>query len=361
MILKKVFKGFLFFFLLLSFFSCKKDVGLTETIKQRPLYKYSWYEEGSNTVDTLKIPQIIETRLFLENIRSLDRNVDFFTGTGDISLYSGLLEPYVDFENDTIFDPNFPNAELNLIMDYSETYYESWAGDIIENDEGNSVYEVNESFEGQFFHNWDLRKYPFDKQKLRIEIKSLKDTSLVRLRNSPLFPSAYNKKNNLKQGYKINSIDFKEEFVEVGTYNEYLGRQNVLSFGVYEIIVSRNGVWMFIKLFFGGVLSLVLSWLVFFIPLRDFSSRIELSIGAVFAAVGNKYFVDAATDSQVLTVADLFNNIIILMVVINVALVIIKRNPSFKNEQLNNSESVAKLSFGIASVLFIALAVYTAL
>ena len=36
-------------------------------------------------------------------------------------------------------------------MDYSETYYESWAGDIIENDEGKSVYEVNESFEGQFF------------------------------------------------------------------------------------------------------------------------------------------------------------------------------------------------------------------
>ena len=114
MILKSCLKVFCFF-LLLSFFSCKKDVGLAETIKQRPLYKYSWYEEGRNTIDTLKIPQIIETRLFLENIRSLDRNVDFFTGTGDISLYSRLLEPYVDFENDTLFDPNELVDHLSLI------------------------------------------------------------------------------------------------------------------------------------------------------------------------------------------------------------------------------------------------------
>ena len=39
---------------------------------------------------------------------------------------------------------------------------------------------------------------------------------------------------------------------------------------------------------FAGILALILSWLVFLIPVRDFFF-IELSIGAVFA--GNKYFV----------------------------------------------------------------------
>ena len=90
----------------------------------------------------------------------------------------------------------------------------------------------------------------------------------------------------------------------------------MFSQGVFSIIISRTGSWLFVKLFFGGILALVISWLVFIIPLRDFASRIELSIGAVFAAVGNKYFVDSAVDSQVLTVADLFNNIIIFMVVL---------------------------------------------
>ena len=75
--------------------------------------------------------------------------------------------------------------------------------------------------------------------------------------------------------------------------------------------------------------------------------------------MGNKYFVDAATDSQVLTVADMFNNIIILMVVLNVGLVIIKRNPVFTNKRLNDTQTLSKFSIVTAFVLFTLLFLYT--
>lgn len=225
--------------------------------------------------------------------------------------------------------------------------------------------ETIASFDLNMFHNWDLRKYPFDTQYIKVRFKSFTDTSLVRLKNIELLEKfrdkreLINENNDLQTGFNIDNISFEEKFETSPDYIFDLKRNGVFSIATYTIEVSRDGSWVFIKLFFGGVLALVISWLVFIIPLRDFSSRIELSIGAVFAAVGNKYFVDSAVDSQVLTVADLFNNIIIFMVVLNVALVIMKRNPVFKNKFINDSKTVSKISIYTALILFTLLSIYT--
>ena len=47
----------------------------------------------------------------------------------------------------------------------------------------------------------------------------------------------------------------------------------------------------FSKLFLGSFLAFIISWLVFTVPKTDFGSRIDLSVGATFGAIGNKYFV----------------------------------------------------------------------
>jgi len=356
---------YLLFFLL--FISCKNsDVNNDIVINQRPLYEHPWYSEEGSLNDSILIPQIIETRFNVDNIQGFETNEEYYTLIGESSMFTAYTTPISDFENDTIFDPEVSQAEIVFKYDQSETFYQTIRSQKIILDESqkeksnlDSIYEISEVFEGKMFHDWDLRKYPFDDQKLKISIRALRDTTLLRMKQSSIFPSSFKENNDLKQGFKIESINFNEEFFDTGTYNDDYGRNTILSTAVYEVIISRNGSWVFIKLFFGGILSLVLSWLVFLIPLKDFASRIELSIGAVFAAVGNKYFVDAATDSQVLTVADMFNNIIILMVVLNVGLVIIKRNPVFTNKRLNDTQTLSKFSIVTAFVLFTLLFLYT--
>ena len=354
-------------------FSCENEV--QNEIKQRPLYEHPYYEDDDRDLnDSILIPQIIETRIVVNNIQGLETNNEFYNIEAQISQFSDYTEPVIDKYGDTIFNPLVSQGELIFKYDENETFYSevfsniyyTWEPDeeysepkygIPEDEELDSTWLIEETFDVKMFHNWDLRKYPFDKQKLKIVLRAFNDTTLVRFQESSINESFFSEVNDLQQGFKITDIDFKEEFYSTG--DVYINIPEVVSQGVYEIVISRNGIWVFIKLFFAGILALILSWLVFLIPVRDFQSRVELSIGAVFAAVGNKYFVDSATDSQVLTVADIFNNIIILLVVLNVALVIIKRNRIFTNKKLNDTNSMAKISIITALVLFSSLIIYT--
>ena len=360
-------------FLCFLLFSCDNEV--QNEIKQRPLYEHPYYEDDDRDLnDSILIPQIIETRIVVNNIQGLETNNEFYNIEAQISQFSDYTEPIIDKYGDTIFNPLVSQGELIFKYDENETFYSevfsniyyTWEPDeeysepkygIPEDEELDSTWLIEETFDVKMFHNWDLRKYPFDKQKLKIVLRAFNDTTLVRFKESSINESFFSEVNDLQQGFKITDIDFKEEFYSTG--DVYINIPEVVSQGVYEIVISRNGIWVFIKLFFAGILALILSWLVFLIPVRDFQSRVELSIGAVFAAVGNKYFVDSATDSQVLTVADIFNNIIILLVVLNVALVIIKRNRIFTNKKLNDTNSMAKISIITALVLFSSLIIYT--
>ena len=91
----------------------------------------------------------------------------------------------------------------------------------------------------------------------------------------------------------------------------------------FLILVDRDGAFLYFKLFFGGFLSFLISYLVYFIKPEFFETRITLSLGGIFGGVGNKYFVENSMPSiQVLTKADLINNLVIIFIIINIFIVI---------------------------------------
>ena len=66
--------------------------------------------------------------------------------------------------------------------------------------------------------------------------------------------------------------------------------------------------------------AFIISWLTFFIPRKEFDSRIALNIGAIFGAIGNRYFVDASLASiQVMTKSDVINYICIILLILNIS------------------------------------------
>ena len=77
----------------------------------------------------------------------------------------------------------------------------------------------------------------------------------------------------LKDGFEIEKIDFHNDFQNgwlVINLSPTLTRNIVHPVGVFDIIISREGSWLFIKLFLGSFLAFIISWIVFLIPNEEF-------------------------------------------------------------------------------------------
>ena len=92
--------------------------------------------------------------------------------------------------------------------------------------------------------------------------------------------------------------------------------------------------------------------------MSEFDAKSNLSVGAIFGAVGNKYFVDSAISSQVLTTADLINNLIITIVIFNVLLMIYQKNEKIKNKFLKNEKSALKISISTFIICLVCLFIF---
>ena len=107
----------------------------------------------------------------------------------------------------------------------------------------------------------------------------------------------------------------------------------------YSIVISRSGGWLFVKLFLGSFLAFLISWIVFLIPNKEFDSRIGLTVGGIFGAIGNRYFVDSTLPAvQVLTKADMINNLILGLLILNILIVIIQKNQNIKFGKLEQNK-----------------------
>ena len=155
----------------------------------------------------------------------------------------------------------------------------------------------------------------------------------------------------LKDGYKIDEINFFKSYRSTGTFFQQPLRMKIYPIGNFEIIISREGSWLFIKLFLGSILSFIISWIVFIIPRKEFESRISLTVGAIFGAIGNRYFVESTIPSvQILTKADMINNMILLLLIVNVLIVIIQNNKKINFGLLENNK-IAMIFSGITFII----------
>ena len=212
-------------------------------------------------------------------------------------------------------------------------YFENVISEIgIPTNENDSIYNLSyHTLYAQFDHNWNVRRYPFDKPQLKIKFNSVLDSSFISLNTSDKNFTSFSKNmENLKDGFSIKSIDLIKDYltVENDPIDESENARNkVLEVLTFYINIDRSGSWLYLKLFLGSFLSFLISWLVFFIPKADFGSRIELSVGAIFGSVGNRAYVESIMpDVQVFTKADMVNNTVILLIIFNIIIILIQRN-----------------------------------
>ncbi len=317
-----------------------------------PSYFYP-YQDLSRDLDSIKLPITINTRIDVNDILGLETSNNQFFLSVNYDVFSKLDQDFINYNKDTLsmFDLEKFVAPIYVGSDKlyeREIKYQGY-------DDINITDEVVYSgyIETDFFHNWDLKEYPFDKQKLQFQIGISIDSSIVRFNQSNFFKSSFNKVKGLKEGYKIEKIEFEEIFKEQVTEETFFPgviRKAVYPVANYSIVISRSGGWLFLKLFLGSFLAFLISWIVFLIPNKEFDSRISLTVGGIFGAIGNRYFVDSTIPSvQVLTKADMINNMILALLILNVLIVIVQKNKKI-NFGLLEQNKFAMIFTGIAFV-----------
>ena len=325
-----------------------------------PSYFYP-YQDLSRDLDSIKLPITINTRIDVNDILGLETSNNQFFLSVNYDVFSKLDQNFINYNKDTltIFDLEKSVAPIYVGSDKlyeREIKYRGY-------DDINITDEVVYSgyIETDFFHNWNLKEYPFDKQKLQFQIGINIDTSIVRFNQSNFFKSSFNKVRGLKEGYKIEGIEFEEVFMEQVTEETFFPgviRKTIYPVANYSIVISRSGGWLFLKLFLGSFLAFIISWIVFLIPNEEFDSRISLTVGGIFGAIGNRYFVDSTIPAvQVLTKADMINNMILALLILNVFIVIVQKNNKI-NFGLLEQNKFAMIFTGIAFVVLNTLIVF---
>lgn len=150
---------------------------------------------------------------------------------------------------------------------------------------------ASESAKAILNHDWRLKNYPFDRQLLIIQLEAGLDTTKMIMKaasgNFKLYKGMQLPGWRVAHYKAIESLaDYDSDFGE-----RKLKGRSCYSRITYQIEIVRDCWGLFFKLVIGLYISFAVAYLVFFVPpLRD--QRFGLSIGGLFAAVGNKYVMD---------------------------------------------------------------------
>lgn len=185
---------------------------------------------------------------------------------------------------------------------------------------------VTQKCKAQVMYEWDVSRFPFDRQLLRIEIESSEyDTSrLVYIADTI----------NSKIDAAVNSREWRiEQFNvrnDVHTYSTTYGDPELSGQSSYprltaEVEIVRNNSWrMLTKMLTGAYVAFLISCLVFFVSSENQDSRFGLCVGGLFAAMGNKYIVESIVPSSTTnTLMDNVHNLTFTFILLIVGIIII--------------------------------------
>jgi hypothetical protein len=208
--------------------------------------------------------------------------------------------------------------------------------------------------------SWKINNFPFDQQRLRLFIENSQYDS-----RSLVFAAENIGKNHdprfALSGWKIDSCiattGIKKYETAFGDENIKIPHTEYSNYRV-RIVINRSAAGLFWKMFLGMYIAFLIAYVCFFIHADILDARFGLSVGALFAVVGNKYIIDSSLpESTSFTLVDTLHGItlfcILAVIVANAwALRLVKRNKHKKADQLDKRFGNALLAVYILLNIF---------
>jgi len=144
--------------------------------------------------------------------------------------------------------------------------------------------------------SWRISNFPFDRQNLRLSIENSQYDSRSLVFVPDTVGRHYDPRFTLN-GWRIDSclISTGIKAYETGFGDESLPRPHTeySSFKV-RLVILRDAGGLFWKMFLGMYIAFLIAYVCFYIHADGIDSRFGLSVGSLFAVIGNKYIIDSS-------------------------------------------------------------------
>jgi hypothetical protein len=188
--------------------------------------------------------------------------------------------------------------------------------------------------------SWKVTNFPFDRQNLRLSIENSQYDQNTMVFVPETVGSPFDPQFALR-GWNIDSCNIS---TGLRTYETSFGLESLpehrVDYSTFKVnlSISRDTVGLFWKMFVGMYLAFLIAFICFFIHADLMDARFGLSVGSLFAVVGNKYIIESSLpETGAFTLVDLlhdFTLFFILMVVVANAYSL----EVFKNHGLKRSD-----------------------
>jgi hypothetical protein len=194
--------------------------------------------------------------------------------------------------------------------------------------------------------SWKIGNFPFDRQRLRLAIENSQYDSKALIFSPDTLGKHFDPRFTLR-GWNIDSFDVA---TNIKMYETNFGDTSIkkphTEYSTYRIRIGirRDAAELFWKMFLGMYVAFLISYICFYIHADNIDSRFGLSVGSLFAAIGNKYIIDSSLpESTSFTLVDMLHGITLFFICLIVgasvySLRLVKRN---KLEQANRFDFIA--------------------
>ncbi len=165
--------------------------------------------------------------------------------------------------------------------------------------------------------SWKIARFPFDHQKLRLSIENSQFDSRSMVFVADTLGKHFGK--YTISGWNIDSFDISidKKIYETSFGDSSVGepRSEYSTFKV-NIGIERISEWdLFLKIFLGMYVSFLIAFVCFFIHADSIDARFGLSVGSLFAVIGNKYIIDSALpENSSFTLVDSLHGLTLLFI-----------------------------------------------
>jgi hypothetical protein len=200
--------------------------------------------------------------------------------------------------------------------------------------------------------SWRISNFPFDEQKLRVSIENSQFDASNMIFVADTLGEHFDKRFTLR-GWNIDSCVIttgKRVYLTAFGNESAVKQESEYSAFRLRLSITRDAGGLFWKMFIGMYLAFLISYICFYIHSDSMDSRFGLSVGSLFAVIGNKYIVDSSLpDSTTFTLVDTLHGITLFFI-----LIIIAANAySLRLIKQNNIQRAVRFDNRIALVIIV--------
>ncbi|MBA2611216.1 MAG: hypothetical protein H0U95_04540 [Bacteroidetes bacterium] len=287
-------------------------------------------------------PDTVHTGIYITSIHDIDFKQKEFT----VNLWLWLKYKNKDF--DFVQNLEVPEAKT-VVKSYSTV------------DTSNNRVYILMKLQCVMKDSWKISRFPFDTQKLSINIENSQfDASNL------IFAPERSSGKNYDPRFTLNgwTIDSFLVSSKIKTYETAFGDDELprphSEYSQYKVNIhmEREAMGLFFKMFIGMYVAFLIAYACFFIHVDSIDSRFGLSVGALFAVIGNKYVIDSVLpESSSFTLVDTLHGITLVFIFTVIACTIYTLSV-LKKHEIKRANHFDKIAAIILLTIYLTLNIY---